>query len=242
MADLAVLSIVLLLAALLLWAWRERGRAVEKALAAEAEARRARQIDSAAADATDLLAAALTSLQLARSSLEDDSDPATCRVWLADAELATRAIAGLFESARVYVRDADGNRPLGAEACLRLAVAIARADGRGVALRGDRSDLGCDGSPRAAIALFTELLARASTGSGGKGYVTVELADDSVVVHAANAAPIDLGGLAATAATLGWSMTFAPDGAHTVVVARRAAEGTAEDPSLRRIPAGVLSN
>lgn len=244
MADLAVLSIVLLLAALLLWAWRERGRAIEKVLAAEAEGRRARQIDSAAADAVDLLAAALTSLQLARTSLDNDGDAEACSEWLDDAERATRAIAGLLESARVYARGADGNRAVGAEACVRLAVAIARAEGRGVALRGDRSGLACDGSPRAAIAMFSDLLARASKASGGKGFVTVELAPESVVVRAATSSAIDVVDLRSEARAMGWSVTSASDAdAQTVVVARRAAEVTSDDAlSLGRAPAGAVSH
>lgn len=244
MADLAVLSIVLLLAALLLWAWRERGRAIEKALAAEAEARRARQIDSAAADAADLLAAALTSIELARATLDEDSDPDACREWLADALTATRAMAGLLESARVYARSADGNRALSAEACVRLAVTIARADGHGVALRGISSELPCRGSPRAAIALLSELLSRASKGASSTGFVTVELADHAILVQAPDGATIEVGDLRSAAEALGWTLGPAPDGrAPGVEIGLLVVDGVPEGVgALRRTPAGVVSH
>ncbi len=243
MADLAVLSIVLLLSALLLWAWRERGRAVQVALAAEAEARRARQIDSAAADAADLLAAALTSMQLARTSLPEGSDP-ECREWLDDAEGATRAIAGLLESARVYVRGVDGNRAVGAEACVRLAVAIARAEGRGVALRGDHTELPCSGSPRVAIELLSKLLARASKDGDGRAFVTVELAAESIAITQTNDAAVDLGDLRGGAESVGWSVAPAPDGdGRTILIGRIGVDAAASAAlALGRATAGATSH
>jgi hypothetical protein len=216
MAEITLLSIVLLLVALLLFAWRERGRAIEKARLAEAEARRARQIDSAAADAADLLAAALTSLRLARDNAPREAE--TTERWIADAERATRDIAALLESARVYARDADVGLVGGAGGYVRLAVAIARAEGRGVQLKGDGTELACAGAPRDAIALFSELIEILTDAGRAPGYVTVVLSREAVTVIAPRERGVDLTAVEPLAARLAWAVTPSASATEVTIV------------------------
>jgi hypothetical protein len=224
-ATVSTLSVVLLLAALVLWAWRERALAVERARAADAEATRGRRLASVAADAASLLAASLAALRSAQDGVEGDREELESR--LRDANASMRSVAALFDAARLYARGDRAHRVHDAEGCARLSVAIARSAGCGIALKGEGTDLPVRGAPNDAVEILEELITRMSglvTVAGG--FVTVELSAGGIVLSAPiGGRAVDLRDVAARAAPLGWTIEARIlDGRSAIVV------GGAEEP------------
>lgn len=207
MTPLALLALISALVVALLWAWRERARHNARLLAAEADARRLRRLERAGAEAANLLLALSTSIDLARTSPEDERER-----WLANAEEASQALVGLFEAARALVAGAEAPERWPLEGALRLAVALARAEGAGIELLGRGGGHRLAGDVEAAVdALQRALLALHARRDGG-AYVAATLEAEGVTLSVAGEPALDLRALGEALAPAGWRASAARRG------------------------------
>lgn len=167
--NVAALVLAMVISGLAWAAWRVR------ALRAH-QRRSAREWDSIGQDAADLLAAALTNLDLA---CEEAPAPSPL---LDDTSSAIRALAGLLAAARP---DAEGRRGghANTEGCVRVAIAIARSREHGVRLSGSSTALPVHGSSAAALEALTMLL-DALRSAAPRSYTEVILQRDRVLLRA----------------------------------------------------------
>ena len=201
MASLAILTGMLLLAALVLVTWRARALSVAAARRLEAEAIRGRELDAVAEDAANLLCAAMSSLEHARATLQ--SSPKRAGESLDEGLVAAKALAGLLDISRAH----DGRSPMPshrADACIRLAVAVLRSRGAGVQVLGDGTELAVRGDSRAASALLIELLESASASLAGRSHLVVELDQGGIAIGAGRGMALE--GFAARAREHGWEL------------------------------------
>ena len=202
MPTIAALVFVLLLAALVGWAWRQRALAARRARLAEIELARA-QMSSVAADSANLLAVTLLAIQSAEQAL--GTEPDVAKACLDDAISASRSVAGLFDAARSYAirNEVDAST---AEGAARFAVSLSRATGARIAIQGATSGLGLEGPCTEAIELFHLALRRLAARPDSSGYTTLALHGQEIHVSRPAAGPVALDDLMVRASQLGWSV------------------------------------
>lgn len=177
MTPLTALAWAIALVCALVLFWRERSgrRAARERL--RLEAARARELESTAADAANLLAGGIESLRLAR----EDMTASDHGEWVEQAYQCMRSTVALFEAARIHgLRNHRAIGPRSVEGAFRLAVAIARSEGAGIALGGRPSELEVEDHDAELVRAMARGLVDLSRRALKPGYVTVELGPDAV--------------------------------------------------------------
>lgn len=238
--TVALLLVLVAMTLLVVFVWRDRERTEREAHRLRAEAERARHVESIAADAANLLAAVSQSLMLAR----DDSDEELAKDskrWVDVAYESTRSLIALFEAARVEVIGAPVIPPneAPAEGLMRLAVAIARAEGSGILLESEPSDLTIGGSAPGIVQSVVEALKDVHARVRKPGFVTVRIGAERIAITAPIETAPDIEDLATKLRPAGWIVEPRQHD-HDLGFVLRPSDRGDDEPNLEDHAAGAL--